>query len=39
MGGPDAYLTLNDADAPFSLLKTYVESRLDRPIKSGKMLV
>ena len=38
-GGPDAYLTLNDADAPFALLKNYVESRLDKPIKSGAMLV
>ena len=38
-GGPDAYLTLNDTNAPFALLKAYVESLLDRPIKSGALLV
>lgn len=38
-GGPDAYLTLDDTNAPFALLKAYVESLLDRPIKSGALLV
>lgn len=37
-GGPDAYLSLADADAPFPLLKAYVENRLDRPLKSGRLL-
>ncbi|MDD2647764.1 MAG: DNA repair protein RecO [Eubacteriales bacterium] len=37
-GGIDEFLRLPVKDAPLGLLRRYVETRLDRPIKSGAML-
>ena len=37
-GGPDGWMGLDAENAPFSLMRDYVETRLERPVKSGRML-
>ena len=36
--GSAAWVDSPDCTAPFKLLRKYVESRLDRPVRSGDML-